>query len=93
MWLLLPVLVIVVLAVVGGVVVSGIYAVVLLPIAAVALLIGLIAIWRRAKDPEFRRHLDEKDSRPLGGTGGVTENRSTAPSTPDQLTDARRSAQ
>jgi uncharacterized membrane protein YfcA len=93
MWLLLPVVVIVVLAVVGAIVVSGIYAAVLIPIAAVALLIGLIAIWRRAQDPEFRRHLDEKERRPLGGTGGVTDGGSAAPSTPDQLADARRSAQ
>jgi hypothetical protein len=93
MWLLLPVVVIVVLAIVGAIVVSGIFAAVLLPIAAVALFIGLIAIWRRAKDPEFRRHLDEKERRPLGGTGGVTEGGSSTPSTPDQLADARRSAQ
>ncbi len=93
MWLLLPVVVIVVLAVVGGIVVSGIYAAILLPIAAVALLVGLIAVWRRAQDPEFRKHLDEKERQPLGGTGGVPDGASGTPSTPDQLADARRSAQ
>ena len=92
MWLALPVVVLVILAVLGTIVVSGIFAAVLLPIAAIVLLVGLTAIWRRARDPEFRERLNQKESPPLGGTGGVVENQSATPSTPDEVVDARRRA-
>ena len=92
MWLALPVVVLVILAVLGTIVVSGIFAAVLLPIAAIVLLVGLTAIWRRARDPEFRERLNQKESPPLGGTGGVVENQSSTTSTPDEVVDTRRRA-
>ena len=92
MWLIVPIVVLVILAILGGVLVSGIFAVVLLPIAAIVLLVGLVTIWRRASDPEFQEHLDEKERKPLGASGGMVDASSTAPSTPDELVNARRSS-
>jgi hypothetical protein len=90
MWILLPVVVLIVLAIAGGLLVSGIYAIVLLPIAAVVVVFGAASVWRRAHDPEFRDKLDDRARQPLGGSRGTMEDPSTAPTTPDELLDARR---
>lgn len=92
MWLALPVVVLVVLGIIGALIVSVFYAAVLIPIAAIVLIVGVFAIGRRARDPEFRERLNEKESPPLGGTGGVVDHEASAPATPDEILDARRRA-
>lgn len=91
MWLALPVVVLIVLGIIGALVVSF-YAAVLVPIAVIVLLVGMFAIGRRASDPEFRERLNEKQSPPLGGTGGVVDDQASAPKTPDEILEARRQA-
>src|SRR3978361_428157 len=70
MWLALPVVVLVILAIIGGLVVGGIYAAVLLPIV-VLILIGMgAAIFKHQADPDFRARREKRDKKPLGGDPG-----------------------
>jgi hypothetical protein len=70
MWLAIPVVILVILAIVGGILVSGIYAAVLLPIV-VLILIGVgIAVFKRSIDPDFRARREERAKMPLGGDTG-----------------------
>jgi hypothetical protein len=70
MWLAIPVVILVVLAIVGGVLVGGIYAAVLLPIV-VLILIGVgVAAAKHQADPEFRARREKREKIPLGGDTG-----------------------
>lgn len=73
MWLGLVFLFVIVLALLGGVVVGGIYALILLPIAAIILVGALgLTIWRRANDPERRAGPAGRAGQPpsVGPAGG-----------------------
>ncbi|MBV9817853.1 MAG: hypothetical protein JOZ07_05820 [Solirubrobacterales bacterium] len=92
MWLAVPILIIVVLALLGGLAAGGVYAAVLIPIAAIILLVAMItSLWRRAtgegEDPRERRRTEV----PLPHTS--PQNTPATPATPDQIVDARREAQ
>ncbi len=91
MWLALPLLFVVLLALVGGLVVGGVYAIVLIPIAVIIAVFGAAyVVWARSKQapPPDERHT-EVDPLPHSGHS----NTAATPSTPDQLVDARRSEQ
>lgn len=91
MWLALPLVVIVLLAVIGGIIAGGIYAIVLLPIAFILAVFGVAyVIWARSKQapPPDERH---RDVDPLPHSGH--SNTAPTPTTPDQLVDAQRSQQ
>jgi uncharacterized membrane protein YfcA len=97
MWLGLIILIVIVLALLGGVIVGGVYALVLLPIAAVILLGALLSmLWRRSRDPAARARTAERLRPPsVGGPAGGPAgggNAPSAPSTPDEILDARRDA-
>lgn len=83
-WLALPLTVPIALAILGAILVSAIYAVVVLPIVAVIALGCIIAIWRRAADPDFRANMGERERRPLGAAGVRHEHEAAAPGTPDE---------
>lgn len=70
MWIAIPVVLLVILAIVGGVLVGGIYAAVLLPVVLLILIGAGLAIFKRSIDPEFRARHDERAKRPLGGDTG-----------------------
>lgn len=91
MWLVLLVLPVAILVLVGGLVVGGVYAFVLVPIAVIiAATVLIFGLWTRANR---RSDIPSEAERvhPLPHTGHA--NTAAAPSTPDQLTDARRGAQ
>lgn len=90
MWVAWIFAVVIVLLLLGGIVVGGIYAAVLLPIAAIVLIGGLIyTLWSRDREP--RRMARERHVDPVAHTPG--HNATAAPSTPDDIVDARRQAQ
>jgi hypothetical protein len=91
MWLALPVILLIVLALAGGLLVGGIYAIVLVPIAAIILIGAVIyTIWGRASEPpNLRRERENIDSLPH--TPG--QNAAAAPSTPNDIVDARQRSQ
>ena len=94
MWFYPVLLALVVLAVVGGAFAGGIYTVVLVPLAAIAVIsAGVYALWGRALQSgsggstdashASRRPLPHRRRRPSG----------RAPSSPETLADARRQQQ
>lgn len=90
MWLAFPVIVLLVLGILGGLVVGGIYAAILIPLA---LIIGVggfgYSIWasrRQGALPDERGGVD-----PLPHSGH--SNTAPTPSSPDQLVDAKRTQQ
>jgi uncharacterized protein (DUF58 family) len=91
MWLGLVLILFIALLLLGGLAAGGVYAIVLIPIAAIVLVGALIlSMWRRAtqpREPTPRQHL----SPDLPHSPG--QNVHAAPSTPDQITDARQGAQ
>lgn len=91
MWLGVLLILVVVLVALGGVVAGGIYAAILLPIAAIVLIAGLISVmWRRSNDPSERVRRSERHVQPAHSPG---HNAAAAPSTPDDLVDARQQTQ
>jgi hypothetical protein len=98
MWLSWILVLVVLLAALGGVVAGGIYAAVLLPIAAIFLIAAFAAGLKRARDPELRRRQDEPLSMnvgPLDPEAAAAQHEAEVHPdvTPGQLTDARRSEQ
>ena len=94
MWFYPLLLLLVVLAIVGGTLAGGVYTIVLVPLAAVALISAIVyALWGRALQgsqggateagPAPRRPLPSQHSGPSG----------RAATSPDALADARREAQ
>jgi uncharacterized membrane protein YfcA len=87
MWLGLVLVILVILVLLGGLVAGGVYAAVLIPIAAIILISSLvITMWRRSNDPEARHG-------PAGSVGwpppvntstGSGVNDPKAPDTPDE---------
>jgi hypothetical protein len=93
MWLGLILLIIIVLALLGGVIVGGVYALVLLPIAAIILVGALLSmLWNRSRDPAARAHTAERLRPPSVGGPGAEANAPSAQATPDEILDARRDA-
>ncbi|MFZ0042697.1 MAG: hypothetical protein WAK93_15410 [Solirubrobacteraceae bacterium] len=90
MWLALPVIVLLVLGIVGGLVVGGIYAAVLVPLAVIVGVAGFgYSIWASRREgglPDERGGVD-----PLPHSGH--SNTAATPSSPDQMADARRTQQ
>ncbi len=94
MWFYPVVLVLVILAVVGGTLAGGIYTIVLVPLAAIVLISALVyTLWGRAlqgsagasmaESATSRQPLPHRRRRPTG----------RAPSSPEALADARRQQQ
>jgi uncharacterized membrane protein YfcA len=94
MWFYPLVLAVVILAIVGGTLAGGIFTLVLVPLAAIALVSAVVyMMWGRAIEANSgassdathmsRRPLPHRRRRPSG----------RAPSSPDALTDARRQQQ
>jgi membrane protein implicated in regulation of membrane protease activity len=71
MWLFVPFIVLLVLAIIGGLLVGGIYAAVLLPIVAIVLIAGMSAVL-------LRRSRAGRRSRPPGWVGPPTQADSAA---------------
>lgn len=88
MWLIFIALPLFVLLLAAGLIVGGVYAIVLVPIAAIILIGAVIYVmWGRATEPENIPGERER-VKPLPHTDHA--NTAPAPSTPDQLVDARR---
>jgi hypothetical protein len=94
MWFWPVIVVLVILAVVGGTLAGGIFTIVLVPLAAIVLISSIVyGIWGRAikgsggasteATHEPRRPLPHRSRRPSG----------RAPSSPERLADARRQQQ
>lgn len=91
MWLGLPVLILAVLALVGAVVGGGVFTLVLVPIAILFALAAIgYSMWNRASHPH-----ETEQGTPTSGPlpHSNHSNASVAPSTPDQLVDARQKQQ
>jgi uncharacterized membrane protein len=93
MWLGIVIAFAVLLAVIGGVVVGGIFALILVPIAAIILVFALVmSMWARATSGRPSPEDEHSRSAPPYPHGGH-QNASPAPATPDQLVDARQKSQ
>jgi hypothetical protein len=91
MWLALPLLLLIVLVLAGGLVVGGIYAIVLVPIAAIVLIGAVVyTMWDRASEPPNLRR-ERQGVAPLPHTPG--QNAQSSPSTPNEIVDAQRQSQ
>lgn len=98
MWLGLLIAFAVLLAVIGGVVVGGIFALILVPIAAIILIAAVVmSMWARASSgrpgPEDERSRSRSSSGPPAYPHGGHQNASAGPATPDDLVDARQKSQ
>lgn len=92
MWLGILIAFAVLLAVIGGVVVGGIFALILVPIAVIILVLAVVmSLWARATSGRPSPEDERSHSAPAyaGGQG----NAGSAPATPDQLVDARQKSQ
>jgi uncharacterized membrane protein len=93
MWLAIVVAFAVLLAVIGGVVVGGVFALILVPIAVIILVVALVvSMWARATSGRASPE-DERSRSAPAYPHGEHQNASAAPSTPDQLVDARQQSQ
>jgi flagellar basal body-associated protein FliL len=92
MWLFLPVLVLVVAAVVGGAFAGGIYTIVLIPLAVIALF-GAIVYGYFTGAAQRHAEQDRAPGRPAAPPTAQHDASAPAPSTPEELVDARRSNQ
>jgi hypothetical protein len=90
MWLFWFVLPLVIVMVLGGLLAGGIFTIVFLPLALIIIAIAVISSMYGVSDRRRRLPRDQPTAMDLG-TGAVNE--SPAPSTPSELTDARRQAQ
>ena len=94
MWLYPLLLALIALAIVGGVLGGGVYTIVLIPLAVIALVTGaVVAVWSRATagGPGAPSDTGQAGSRPLPHhpPGGARRVRTS----PEALTDARRQQQ
>jgi hypothetical protein len=85
MWLAFPIFVLVFLAIVGGLVVGGVYLLVLLPLALLVI-VGYVAyaMWKRSSEATLSR-AGAADPLPHTEPGGGP----ATPASPDDLVDAR----
>jgi hypothetical protein len=91
MWLFIFILPIFVLLVIGGLAVGGIFTLVLLPIAFIIAAVAVIfTLWGKS---EGRRRLPRDEPTMPAPNATAHVNEAPAPTTPSQLTDARRQAQ
>jgi hypothetical protein len=92
MWLGLVLILAVALALIGGVVVGGVFAFILVPIAAIIVVTALVmSMWARANRP--REGAQRPGSPDNSLPHGAHSNAASTPATPDQLVDARQQAQ
>lgn len=93
MWLYIIALVLVIVGIVGGILTGGIFTIAILPIGFIALVTAVVAsLWARSQQGRAG-HTDESPSardQPLP-TGH--SNAATAPSSPEELVNARREQQ
>lgn len=88
MWLGLLVLIVILLAIIGGLAVGGVYLVVLVPVAVViAVAYIAYAMSKRSSEPVSPTDAAAAEDAPLPHSG--RRNTAAAPSTPDDLVDAR----
>lgn len=93
MWLGIVIAFAVLLALIGGVVVGGIFALILVPIAFIIVIAAvLMSMWARATSGRPSPDDERSRSAPAYPHGGH-QNASAAPGTPDQLVDARQKSQ
>lgn len=93
MWLGIVVAFGVLLALIGGLVVGGIFALVLVPIAVIIVVVAVVlSMWARATSGRPSPEDERSRSAPAYPHGGHS-NVSAAPTTPDQLVDARQKSQ
>jgi hypothetical protein len=91
MWLYIFVVPLVVVMIIGGLLAGGIFTIVFLPIAVIIVAAAVIyTMWAQSTDRENIPGERER-VKPLPHTGH--RNTAAAPSTPDQLVDARRGEQ
>lgn len=91
MWLLFFVLPLAIVLIVGGLLAGGIYTIVFLPVAVIiAIAATLYTMWGRSTQPENIPGERER-VKPVPHSGH--SNTPSAPSTPEQLADARRAQQ
>lgn len=93
MWLFLPVVVLVAAAVVGGAFAGGIYTIVLIPLAVIALFAAIVYGYFTGG---AQRHAEQgrgHSRRPPAPPTAQHDASASAPSTPEELVDARRSNQ
>jgi hypothetical protein len=92
MWLGLPALLLLVLAVVGAIVGGGVFAFVLLPVVVIVVVAGVtFAVWGRSQKEPSGRSQARQTGDPL--PHGQGSNVPASPATPDQLVDARQGEQ
>ena len=94
MWFYPLLIVVVILAVVGGTLAGGIFTIVLMPLAAIVLISGLVyAMWGRSLEAGAGSDTNAKHTthRPLPHTRRRPSGR--APSSPERLADTRRQRQ
>ncbi len=91
MWLYIFVIPLAILMIVGGLLAGGIYTIVFLPIAVIIAVGGIIyTMWASSqRPPNLEREREQVSPLPHAGHA----NTAPAPSTPDQLVDARRAEQ
>ncbi len=92
MWLYIIALVLAVLAVIGGIASGGIFLIILLPLAAVALIVAVLVsvlLRPRRSDKTTASHAESPGPFPSGQGPAPVQ----TPATPDQFVDARRRAQ
>jgi hypothetical protein len=93
MWLGIVIAFAVLLAVIGGVVVGGVFALILVPIAVIVVVGAVVmSMWARATSGRPSPEDERSRSEPTYPHGGH-QNASSAPATPDQLVDARQKTQ
>lgn len=94
MWFYPLLMVLVILCIAGGVLLGGVFTIVLVPIGAIAIISAVVyAMWGRALQGSHGQSTGATavSHRPLPAQPGPSS--APAPTTPDQLADARRQTQ
>ena len=95
MWLAVVLIVAIVFMVIAGILSGGIFTIILVPLAAITAISGFAyAVWARASGAASQQQAEvTADSVPDPLPHSAHRNLAPAPSTPDQLVDARRQQQ
>jgi hypothetical protein len=89
MWLYIVALVLLVFGIVGGIATGGIFTIVLIPLGVIALVTaGVFSLWGRSQQGGEEPSSEIGEPLPTGHS-----NAASAPSSPEQLVDARREQQ
>jgi hypothetical protein len=92
MWLSLPVLILVVLMIIGGIIGGGIFTLVLVPVAVIILLVSIaVSGWSRSQERGENPSEASLTGDPLPHSG--RRNMPASPATPDDLVNARQHQQ